>query len=56
MGVLLLAANAQQVENYRTAEPEKRGKTVGFFIGQCMKASGGNANFTMVNLKQKLDG
>ena len=54
----LLAANAQQVENYRAAEPEKRGKMLGFFVGQCMKASGGKANPAMVNqiLKQKLDG
>ena len=54
----VLAANAQQVENYRAAEPEKRGKMLGFFVGQCMKASGGKANPAMVNqiLKQKLDG
>lgn len=54
----VLMANAQQVENYRAAEPEKRGKMMGFFVGQCMKASGGKANPGMVNqiLKQKLDG
>ncbi len=54
----VLMANAQQVENYRAAEPEKRGKMIGFFVGQCMKASGGKANPGMVNqiLKQKLDG
>ena len=54
----VLTANAQQVENYRAAEPEKRGKMLGFFVGQCMKASGGKANPSMVNqiLKQKLDG
>ena len=54
----VLTANAQQVENYRAAEPEKRGKMLGFFVGQCMKASGGKANPAMVNqiLKQKLDG
>ena len=53
----VLTANAQQVENYRAAEPEKRGKMLGFFVGQCMKASGGKANPAMVNqiLKQKLD-
>jgi len=53
----VLAANAQQVANYRAAEPEKRGKMMGFFVGQCMKASGGKANPGMVNqlLKQKLD-
>lgn len=54
----VLVANAQQVENYLAAEPEKRGKMMGFFVGQCMKASGGKANPGLVNqiLKQKLDG
>lgn len=53
----VLAANAQQVENYRAAEPEKRGKMIGFFVGKCMQASQGKANAGMVNqiLKQKLD-
>lgn len=53
----VLAANAQQVENYRSAPVEKRGKMIGFFVGQCMKASKGKANPGMVNqiLKQKLD-
>ena len=54
----VLAANAQQVENYRAAPPEKRGKMIGFFVGQAMKASKGKANPGMVNqiLKKKLDG
>ncbi len=53
----VLANNAAQVENYITAEPDKRGKMVGFFVGQVMKASKGSANPGMVNkvLKQKLD-
>ncbi len=53
----VLANNSQQVENYRAAPPEKRGKMIGFFVGQCMKASKGKANPAMVNqlLKQKLD-
>ena len=53
----VLAANAQQVENYRAAPPEKRGKMIGFFVGQAMKASKGKANPGMVNqiLKKKLD-
>ncbi|MGB1270726.1 MAG: Asp-tRNA(Asn)/Glu-tRNA(Gln) amidotransferase subunit GatB [Endozoicomonas sp.] len=53
----VLADNAQQVENYRSAPVEKRGKMIGFFVGQCMKASKGKANPGMVNqiLKQKLD-
>ncbi len=53
----VLANNASQVENYVSAEPDKRGKMVGFFVGQVMKASKGSANPGMVNkvLKQKLD-
>ena len=53
----VLANNAQQVANYRAAAPDKRGKMIGFFVGQCMKASRGKANPGMVNqiLKQKLD-
>ncbi len=53
----VLANNAAQVENYIAAEPDKRGKMVGFFVGQVMKASKGSANPGMVNkvLKQKLD-
>ena len=54
----VLANNAQQVDNYRNAPAEKRGKMIGFFVGQCMKASKGKANPGMVNqiLKKKLDG
>ncbi len=53
----VLANNAQQVDNYRNAPVEKRGKMIGFFVGQAMKASKGKANPGMVNqiLKQKLD-
>jgi aspartyl-tRNA(Asn)/glutamyl-tRNA(Gln) amidotransferase subunit B len=53
----VIANNGAQVENYRNAEPEKRGKMVGFFVGQVMKASGGKANPGQVNqlLKSKLD-
>lgn len=51
-------ANAdKQVEQYKAAEPEKRGKMLGFFMGQVMKATKGKANPGVVNgiLKQKLD-
>lgn len=51
-------ANAdKQVEQYKAAEPEKRGKMLGFFMGQVMKATGGKANPGAVNgiLKKKLD-
>ncbi len=53
----IIANNAQQVDNFRNAEPEKRGKMIGFFVGQAMKATGGKANPGQVNqlLKSKLD-
>jgi len=54
----VIANNAQQVENYRNAEPDKRGKMIGFFVGQVMKATQGKANPGQVNqlLKSKLEG
>ena len=54
----VLANNVAQVENYRNAEPDKRGKMIGFFVGQIMKATQGKANPGQVNqlLKSKLDG
>ncbi|EZQ16018.1 Asp-tRNA(Asn)/Glu-tRNA(Gln) amidotransferase subunit GatB [Pseudomonas sp. G11-1] len=54
----VLAANADQVEQYRASDEAKRGKMFGFFVGQAMKASKGKANPQQVNqlLKQKLDG
>ena len=53
----VLANNAAQVDNYRNAEPDKRGKMIGFFVGQIMKATQGKANPGQVNqlLKSKLD-
>ncbi len=45
----VIAANPQQVENYRSAEEQKRGKMLGFFVGQVMKASKGKANPQQVN-------
>ncbi|HEA26697.1 MAG TPA: Asp-tRNA(Asn)/Glu-tRNA(Gln) amidotransferase subunit GatB [Ectothiorhodospiraceae bacterium] len=50
--------NAQQVENYRNAEPDKRGKMIGFFMGQVMKATQGKANPGQVTkmLNEKLNG
>lgn len=54
----VLAANAEQVEQYRAADEAKRGKMFGFFVGQAMKASKGKANPQQVNelLKRKLEG
>lgn len=53
----VLAANAEQVEQYRSSDVNKRGKMFGFFVGQAMRASKGKANPQQVNelLKQKLD-
>ena len=53
----VIANNPQQVENYRNADPDKRKKMSGFFVGQIMKASKGQANPGMVNkiLMKKLN-
>lgn len=53
----VLAANAEQVEQYKASEPDKRAKMFGFFVGQAMRASKGKANPQQVNelLKKKLD-
>jgi len=53
----VIAANPAQVENYRNAEPAKRPKMIGFFVGQIMKKSQGKANPQQVNelLRSKLD-
>lgn len=52
----VIAANPQQVGNYRQAEPQKRPKMIGFFVGQVMKQSKGKANPQQVNalLRTKL--
>ena len=49
-----IAANPQQLEQYRAGKT----KLMGFFVGQVMKACGGKANPQQVNeiLKQRLDG
>lgn len=54
----ILAANQPQVEAYRAAEEAKRGKMLGFFVGQAMKASKGQANPQALNelLINKLNG
>ncbi|GGB83758.1 aspartyl/glutamyl-tRNA(Asn/Gln) amidotransferase subunit B [Marinobacterium zhoushanense] len=53
----VIANAGKQVEQYKAAEPDKRGKMLGFFMGQVMKATGGKANPGAVTgiLKQKLD-
>lgn len=52
----VIAENPQQVENFRAAPEEKRKKMFGFFVGQVMKLSQGQANPAEVNktLKEKL--
>ncbi len=46
-----------QVKQYRGSAEDKRGKLIGYFVGQVMKKSQGKANPQQVNLmlKQKLD-
>ncbi|MGK0499865.1 MAG: aspartyl-tRNA(Asn)/glutamyl-tRNA(Gln) amidotransferase subunit B [Oceanicoccus sp.] len=53
----VIANNADQVANYRNADEGKRKKMTGFFVGQIMKVSKGQANPGMVNkiLMQKLN-
>ena len=45
----VIANNAAQVEQYLAADEGKRKKLVGFFVGQVMKVSKGQANPKMVN-------
>ena len=52
----VIAENGAQVQQYHNAAPEKRGKMIGYFVGQVMKKSGGKANPKQVNklLSEKL--
>ncbi|NNL57285.1 MAG: Asp-tRNA(Asn)/Glu-tRNA(Gln) amidotransferase subunit GatB, partial [Pseudomonadales bacterium] len=45
----VIAASGAQVEQYRAAEPDKRKKLIGYFVGQVMKLSKGQANPGEVN-------
>lgn len=45
----VLSANAAQVQQYLDTDEAKRKKLVGFFVGQVMKLSKGQANPQMVN-------
>ena len=53
----VIANSDKQVENYRSADADKRPKMMGYFVGQIMKASKGQANPKAVNdiLLQKLN-
>ena len=52
----VIANNAAQLEQYLAADDAKRKKLVGFFVGQVMKVSKGQANPQIVNklLAEKL--
>jgi aspartyl-tRNA(Asn)/glutamyl-tRNA(Gln) amidotransferase subunit B len=45
----IIAKNPQQVTNYRSATEDKRPKMLGFFVGQAMKASQGQADPQQLN-------
>ena len=45
----VIAANPDQVQQYLAADEGKRKKLLGFFVGQIMKASKGQANPRMIN-------
>ncbi|HAD09823.1 MAG TPA: Asp-tRNA(Asn)/Glu-tRNA(Gln) amidotransferase GatCAB subunit B [Porticoccaceae bacterium] len=45
----VIANSEKQVENYRQADEKKRPKMLGYFVGQIMKASKGQANPQQVN-------
>lgn len=45
----VIANNANQVEQYLAADEAKRKKLIGFFVGQIMKVSKGQANPKIVN-------
>lgn len=52
----IIATSPEQLRQYREATEEKRGKLIGYFVGQTMKRSGGKANPAQVNtlLQEKL--
>ena len=54
----VIAANPEQVDQYQTADENRQKKMLGFFVGQIMKASKGQANPAMINalLAKKLSG
>lgn len=53
----VIKESSAQVEQYRSSPADKRGKLIGYFVGQVMKKSQGKANPQQVNqlLKQKLE-
>jgi len=57
MVITVLEKNSVQVDDFRKAEKDKRSKMLGYFVGQVMKASKGQANPKQVNavLLQKIN-
>lgn len=53
----VIASSGKQIDNYRSADEAKRPKMFGYFVGQIMKASKGQANPQQVNemLMKKLN-
>ncbi|HEY9032367.1 MAG TPA: Asp-tRNA(Asn)/Glu-tRNA(Gln) amidotransferase subunit GatB [Pseudomonadales bacterium] len=53
----VIAGNPAQLEQYRAADEAKRKKLIGFFVGQTMKLSKGQANPALLNrlLQQQLE-
>lgn len=45
----VIANSEAQIDNYKKADAEKRPKMLGYFVGQIMKASKGQANPKMIN-------
>lgn len=45
----VITNSTQQIENYKQADPDKRPKMLGYFVGQIMKASKGQANPKIIN-------
>jgi aspartyl-tRNA(Asn)/glutamyl-tRNA(Gln) amidotransferase subunit B len=45
----VIADCPEQVAQYRSAEESKQKKLIGFFVGQVMKASKGQANPQLLN-------
>ena len=52
----LIANSPAQVAQYRAADPDKQKKLIGYFVGQAMKATKGQANPQVINeiLRKKL--
>ena len=54
----IIAANASEWEQFKAGDPKVRGKLTGFFVGQVMKATKGQADGKAVTtlLNARADG